>query len=111
MQIEEFLHRLERFKVKLVDAGSLLPARLRSLDAIHIATMRQLAADREPARAARALGIVQTTWVEMQDFITAWHDRIPPVEKQPAWQRNGDFPWKAAARSAAVFRKLSEAWR
>jgi len=73
--------------------------------------MRDLAADKDAVVAARSLGVMQTTWVEMQDFITAWYDRIPPVEKQPAWQRKGDFPWKAAARSSAVFRKLSSEWK
>ena len=76
-----------------------------------LATMRDLAAASDAAAAARSLGIMQTTWVEMQDFITAWNDRIPPLDKQPEWQRKGDFPWKAAARSSAVFKKLSEAWK
>ena len=41
----EVLSRVELIRVTdriLVDAGSLLPARLRSLDAIHIATIRRL---------------------------------------------------------------------
>jgi predicted nucleic acid-binding protein len=41
----EVLSRLELIRVSdrvLLDAGSLLPAQLRSLDAIHLATMRQL---------------------------------------------------------------------
>jgi uncharacterized protein len=41
----EVLSRLELVRVSdriLLDAGTLLPAQLRSLDAIHIATMRQL---------------------------------------------------------------------
>jgi len=73
--------------------------------------MRDLAADQDKKAAAKSLGIMQTTWVEMQDFITAWNDKIPPLEKQPEWQRKGDFPWKAAKRSASVFKSLSECWR
>src|SRR6266705_108517 len=41
----EVLNRVELIRVSdrmLLDAGTLLPAQLRSLDAIHIATMRQL---------------------------------------------------------------------
>ena len=41
----EVLSRIELIRVSdriLLDAGTLLPAQLRSLDAIHIATMRQL---------------------------------------------------------------------
>ena len=41
----EVLSRIELIRVSdriLLDAGSLLPAHLRSLDAIHLATMRQL---------------------------------------------------------------------
>ena len=41
----EVLNRVDLIRVSdriLLDAGSLLPAQLRSLDAIHIATMRQL---------------------------------------------------------------------
>jgi hypothetical protein len=51
-----------------------------------------------------------TTWVEMQDFITAWNGRTPPLDQQPAWQRTGDFPWKAAKGSSAVLRRLAGAW-
>jgi predicted nucleic acid-binding protein len=42
----DVLSRIELIRVSdriLMDAGSLLPAQLRSLDAIHLATMRQLA--------------------------------------------------------------------
>ena len=41
----EVLNRVELIRVSdriLLDAGSLLPAQLRSLDSIHLATMRQL---------------------------------------------------------------------
>ena len=41
----EVLNRVDLIRVSdriLLDAGSLLPAQLRSLDAIHLATMRQL---------------------------------------------------------------------
>lgn len=64
----EVLSRLELIRVSdriLSDAGSLLPAELRSLDAIHLATMRQLGAslrwlvtyDRRMTAAASELGI------------------------------------------------------
>ena len=64
----EVLSRIELIRVTdriLVDAGSLLPARLRSLDAIHIATMRQLGGslrravtyDGRMAEAASAIGM------------------------------------------------------
>src|SRR3989442_12461886 len=64
----EVLSRVELIRVTdriLVDAGSLLPARLRSLDAIHIATMRQLGGslrrvvtyDSRVAAAASAMGM------------------------------------------------------
>lgn len=62
------LARLELIRVSdriLLEAGSLLPAELRSLDAIHLATMRQLGAsllrlvtyDSRMSAAASALGI------------------------------------------------------
>jgi len=65
---QEVLSRVELIRVTdriLVDAGSLLPARLRSLDAIHIATMRQLGGslrrvityDSRMAEAASAMGM------------------------------------------------------
>ena len=64
----DVLSRVELIRVTdriLMDAGSLLPARLRSLDAIHIATMRQLGGslrrvvtyDRRMAEAASAMGM------------------------------------------------------
>jgi len=64
----DVLGRLELIRVSdriLLDAGSLLPADLRSLDAIHLATMRQLGAslrrlltyDSRMAAAATELGI------------------------------------------------------
>ncbi|MGH7861979.1 MAG: type II toxin-antitoxin system VapC family toxin, partial [Candidatus Dormibacteraceae bacterium] len=62
------LSRLELIRVSdriLFEAGSLLPAELRSLEAIHLATMRQLGAslrrlltyDSRMAAAATELGI------------------------------------------------------
>src|SRR4029077_5003616 len=70
----EVLSSLELIRVSdriLVDAGALLPAQLRSLDAIHIATMRQLGSslrrvvtyDSRMAEAASAMGMttVETT--------------------------------------------------
>jgi predicted nucleic acid-binding protein len=65
---QEVLSRVELIRVTdriLVDAGSLLPARLRSLDAIRIATMRQLGGslrrvvtyDSQMAEAASAMGM------------------------------------------------------
>jgi predicted nucleic acid-binding protein len=64
----EVLSRLELIRVSdriLLEAGSLLPADLRSLDAIHLATMRQLGVsvrrlvtyDGRMSAAASALGI------------------------------------------------------
>lgn len=64
----EVLIRVELIRVSdriLLEAGSLLPAELRSLDAIHMATMRQLGAslrrlvtyDSRMAAAASELGI------------------------------------------------------
>jgi predicted nucleic acid-binding protein len=64
----EVLSRVELIRVTdriLVDAGALLPTRLRSLDAIHIATMRQLGVslrrvvtyDSRTAEAASAIGM------------------------------------------------------
>lgn len=64
----DVLSRVELIRVTdriLMDAGSLLPARLRSLDAIHIATMRQLGGslrrvvtyDSRMAEAASAMGM------------------------------------------------------
>jgi hypothetical protein len=76
----------------------------------YLAMMRELARDPDPRKAALSRGVMLTTWVEMQDFITGYYDRIPPLEEQPEWQRTGDFPWKAAARSSAVLRLLAGAW-
>ncbi len=76
----------------------------------YLAMMRELARDPDPQAAALSLGVMLTTWVEMQDFITGYYDRIPPLDQQPEWQRKGDFPWKAAARSSAVLRLLAGAW-
>ncbi|TMF37154.1 MAG: type II toxin-antitoxin system VapC family toxin [Chloroflexi bacterium] len=67
----EVLSRVELIRVTdriLLDAGSLLPARLRSLDAIHIATMRQLGGslrqvvtyDSRMAEAAWAMGMTHS---------------------------------------------------
>jgi predicted nucleic acid-binding protein len=64
----EVLSRVELIRVSdriLLDAGTLLPAQLRSLDAIHIATMRQLGGslrrvvtyDSRMAEAASAMGM------------------------------------------------------
>ena len=64
----DVLSRIELIRVSdriLLEAGSLLPAELRSLDAIHLATMRQLGEslrrlvtyDNRMAAAARELGI------------------------------------------------------
>lgn len=64
----EVLSRIELIRVSdriLLDAGSLLPAQLRSLDAIHLATMRQLGGalrhvvtyDSRMAAAASAMGM------------------------------------------------------
>jgi predicted nucleic acid-binding protein len=64
----EVLSRVELIRISdriLLDAGTLLPAQLRSLDAIHIATMRQLGAslrrvvtyDSRIAEAASAMGM------------------------------------------------------
>jgi uncharacterized protein len=64
----EVLSRVELIRVSdriLLDAGTLLPAQLRSLDAIHIATMRQLGGslrrvisyDSRMAEAAAAMGM------------------------------------------------------
>jgi predicted nucleic acid-binding protein len=64
----EVLSRVELIRISdriLLDAGTLLPAQLRSLDAIHIATMRQLGAslrrvvtyDSRIAKAASAMGM------------------------------------------------------
>jgi len=64
----DVLNRLDLIRVSdriLSDAGSLLPAELRSLEAIHLATMRQLGAslrrlvtyDSRMTAAASALGI------------------------------------------------------
>jgi uncharacterized protein len=64
----DVLSRLELIRLSdriLVEAGSLLPAQLRSLDAIHLATMRQLGKslrrlvtyDSQMATAASELGI------------------------------------------------------
>jgi predicted nucleic acid-binding protein len=65
----DVLSRLELIRVSdriLLDAGSLLPAQLRSLDAIHLATMRQLGGslrkvvtyDSRMAAAVSAMGMV-----------------------------------------------------
>ncbi len=64
----EVLSRVELIRISdriLLDAGTLLPAQLRSLDAIHIATMRQLGSslrrvvtyDSRMAEAAAAMGM------------------------------------------------------
>jgi predicted nucleic acid-binding protein len=64
----DVLARLELIRITdriLLEAGSLMPAELRSLDAIHLATMRQLGAslrrlvtyDTRMSAAARDLGI------------------------------------------------------
>lgn len=64
----EVVSRVELIRVSdrmLLDAGTLLPAELRSLDAIHIATMRQLGGslrrvvtyDSRMADAASAIGV------------------------------------------------------
>lgn len=64
----EVLRRMEQLRINdrvLAEAGSLLPAGLRSLDAIHLATMKQLGPslrrlvsyDATMAAAATALGI------------------------------------------------------
>ena len=64
----DVLTRIELIRVSdriLLEAGSLLPGELRSLDAIHLATMRQLGEslrrlvtyDTRMAAAARELGI------------------------------------------------------
>jgi predicted nucleic acid-binding protein len=64
----DVLARLEQIRVSdriLLEAGSLLPAEIRSLDAIHLATMRQLGAslrrlvtyDSRMSSAASLLGI------------------------------------------------------
>jgi hypothetical protein len=76
----------------------------------YLAMMRELARGPDPQAAARSLGLMLTTWVEMQDFIAGYYDRIPPLEQQPEWQRRGDFPWKAAARSSAVLKRMASAW-
>jgi len=68
----EALSRLELIRVSdriLADAGSILPTELRSLDAIHLATMRQLGAslarvvtyDDRMSRAAEAMGFSVAT--------------------------------------------------
>lgn len=65
---QDVLTRIDLIRISdriLMDAGSLLPAQLRSLDAIHLATMRQLGAslrrlityDVKLADAAAQLGI------------------------------------------------------
>ncbi len=65
---QDVLSRIELIRVSdriLLDAGSLLPAELRSLDAIHLATMRQLGGslrrvvtyDTRMAAAASSMGI------------------------------------------------------
>lgn len=65
---QDVLTRLELIRVTdriLLDAGSLLPAEIRSLDAIHLATMRQLGVslrrlvtyDNRMSATARELGI------------------------------------------------------
>jgi hypothetical protein len=76
----------------------------------YLQLMRRLAKDPDPQVAARARGIMLTTWVEAQDFITAYYDRIPPVDQQPEWQRNKEFPWRAAAESSAVLKLLAKDW-
>ncbi len=65
---QDVLSRVELIRISdriLLDAGTLLPAQLRSLDAIHIATMRQLGGslrrvvtyDSRMAEAASAMGM------------------------------------------------------
>jgi hypothetical protein len=69
--------------------------------------MRDLSADPDRARAARAKGIMMTTWVEMQRFIDAWNGKVPALDKLPKWDRDG---WEAAANSVKGFTALSAKW-
>jgi hypothetical protein len=74
-----------------------------------LAMMREVSASPDPRTAALSKGVMLTTWVEAQDFIAAYHGRIPPIEQRPEWQA-GDFPWKAAAKAAAVLKRLMASW-
>jgi hypothetical protein len=74
----------------------------------YLALMRKLEHDPDAALAARARGIMLTTWIEAQDFIAGYNGRIPPPEEQKAeWQRNA---WRAAAGSSAVLKLMAKSW-
>ena len=69
----------------------------------YLSMMRDMAKDPDPKVAALSQGVMLTTWVEAQDFVTGYYDRIPPVDQQPQWQRNGDFLRQGCSHSRSRF--------